>query len=324
MARRGGWRIVLRIEDLDTPRVKLAGGMVVRETIGLLEWLGIDWDAGPIMQSGDASHHREAMERLVAGGHAYPTAMTRTQIAEALARGASAARSIDRGVEAAGDGVADLAQSAPNEGTHEVAFPAALRPAEWFARPLGERVFADDAPTWRFVTPDVPVRFEDVVAGPQQHRPARTVGDFIIWTRREGGAGQAAYQLAVVVDDARQGVTEIVRGDDLLDSTARQVLLADALGVWRERPRFVHVPLVRGTDGRRLAKRHGDTRLDWYRSKGTTAERVIGLIAFWSGVTARRELMSGAEFLARFEVDKLPKGSVVFGPEDDAWLLARA
>lgn len=326
MARRAGWRIVLRIEDLDTPRVKLAGGTVVRETIALLEWLGIDWDVGPIMQSADAAHHRNAMERLVAGGHAYPTTMTRTQITEALARGVDVMRASESSSASVAESPAESPQSAPNEGTHEVAFPAALRPAAWFARLASEWAFVDDSPTWRFVTPDASVRFEDEVAGSQEHFPARTVGDFIVWTRRDLALhGQPAYQLAVVVDDARQGVTDIVRGDDLLDSTARQLLLADAFGVWRglERPRFYHLPLVRGDDGRRLAKRHGDTRLDWYRSKGVAAERVIGLIAFWSGVTTRRESMNAAEFRERFEVDKLPEGSVVFGPEDDAWLLAR-
>ena len=326
MARHAGWKIVLRIEDLDTPRVKLAGGTVVRETIALLEWLGINWDDGPIMQSADAVHHRNAMERLVASGRAYPTAMTRTQIGEALARGADAMRASGSISVSAAESQGDSPQSAPNEGTHEVAFPARLRPEAWFALAASERSFGDDAPTWRFVTPDASVRFEDAVAGSQEHFPARTVGDFIIWTRRDAAVlGQPAYQLAVVVDDARQGVTDIVRGDDLLDSTARQLLLADALGMWPgpNRPQFYHLPLVRGMDGRRLAKRHGDTRLDWYRSKGVAAERVIGLIAFWSGVTTRRESMSSAEFRERFEVDKLPKGSVVFGPEDDAWLLAR-
>lgn len=307
MARKQGWRIVLRIEDLDTPRVKLAnrrdGSDVISGTIDLLRWLGINWDEGPILQSQAAPHHRDAMGSLVRSGLAYPIALSRSQLISARSA---------------------HPQSAPNEGTHEVAFPAKLRPHSWFAMPPKARDFDDTEPTWRFVTPpNLAVRFADAVAGPQEHAPGRTVGDFIIWTRRDTMApGQPAYQLAVVVDDARQAVTEIVRGDDLLDSTARQLLVAHALGLWRTLPTFYHLPLVRGQDGRRLAKRHGDSRLDMYRARGVSVEQVIGLIAFWSGLQAIRAPMDVQGFLDAFDLDKLPKESVVFGPEDEAWLQA--
>jgi len=285
IARTQGWRIVLRIEDLDTPRVK-AG--VTELTIDLLTWLGIDWDFGPIIQSGDHAHHRAAIEALAAQRRVYPCARSRTQI--------------------------EAAASAPQEGGHEARYPAQLRPSTIPHR------FTDDQPSWRFVVPDGTVSFVDTFAGPQNVDVATDIGDFIVWTRRDPlRPGQASYQLAVVVDDARQGVTHIVRGDDLLTSAARQRLIADALGCTPP-VTYAHLPLVRGSDGRRLAKRHGDTRLDVYRAAGIPRDRVVGLIAFWCGLPGPRRAWSPAEFRAALTLDRIPRTPVTFTPEDDAWL----
>jgi glutamyl-tRNA synthetase len=283
VARRRGWRIVLRIEDLDTPRNKPgAADQALRD----LEWIGVDWDIGPIVQSADLGPYREAMESLAQRGLAYPSELTRSQV--------------------------ESASSAPQEGGgHEVRFPPELRP-EIRRRPF-------DAPKtgWRVVVPDREVCFEDEFAGAQRHHPSEAIGDFIVWTAR----GHPAYQLAVVVDDARQGVTHVVRGDDLLESAARQILLYEALGEGRP-PRYCHLPLVKGSDGRRLAKRHGDTRVARYRDAGVTCERVVGLMGFWCGVTPTRTPMSPAEFRERFNLDRMPRGPITFAPEDDAWLVA--
>lgn len=282
---------MLRIEDLDTPRVKPG---VIGLTIDLLTWLGIDWDDGPVIQSGECEHHLAAMETLARNGHVYPCDMTRREVDAATS-----------------------AQSAPQEGERENVFPASLRPE------ITGRDFNDDHSAWRFVTPNVDVAFLDVFAGPQQTRPAATIGDFVVWSRRDRQVpGQAAYQLAVVVDDARAGVTHIVRGDDLIDSAARQLLLARALRLSPE-PTYCHLPLVRGQDGKRLAKRHGDTRLDTYRARGVTPERVIGLCAWWCGMTDEPEPMNATRFCERFTLDRVPHGAITFQPEDDAWLLAR-
>ncbi len=284
LARRRGWRIVLRVEDLDTPRNKPgATDQALRD----LEWLGIDWDEGPIVQSHDADHHRAAMERLARRGLVYPCELTRAQV--------------------------EASASAPQEGVgREVRFPPELRPE------VGAREF--DAPNtgWRFVTPSRAVEFDDEFAGPQSHRPGDVIGDFIVWTVR----GQAAYQLAVVVDDARQGVTHVVRGDDLLESAARQVLLYEALEAGPA-PRYCHLPLVKGEDGRRLAKRHGDTRVARYRDAGVERERLVGLAAWWCGVESSRRAVSPGEFVERFRLDRMSHSPVVFGPEDDAWLFGR-
>ena len=155
----------------------------------------------------------------------------------------------------------------------------------------------------------------DRVAGERAFRPCDIVGDFVIWTKRD----LPAYQLAVVVDDARQGVTDIVRGDDLFESAARQRLIIEGLGL-SHTPDYYHLPLVRGEDGKRLAKRHGDTRVDTYLNGGVRPERLIGLLAAWSGVPGERRAMSAAEFCAGFDLAALPRYDVIFRPGDDAWL----
>jgi glutamyl-tRNA synthetase len=277
LARRRGWRILLRIEDLDGPRVKPEAVDGVRRT---LEWLGIDWDEGPVVQSDDLAPYRAAMERLAEAGFAFPCALTRGEIAAAA--------------------------SAPQEGSHELVYPSSLRPESW------ERRFSHAETNWRFLAAEGSIAFEDAFAGPQSFELSKTIGDFIVWTKRGG----PAYQLAVVVDDHRQGITEVVRGDDLLESGARQLALYRALGLTPE-PRHWHLPLVVGPDGKRLAKRHGDARLDALRAAGVKAEAVIGVLARWCGIDATGAL-SAAEFRDALDSAKIPRGPLVFRPEENA------
>lgn len=284
LARQNDWRILLRIEDLDTPRVKPG---VIDETIDTLRWLGLDWDQAAPLQSADLGPYRAAMRTLASLGVVYPCELTRAQV--------------------------DAAASAPNEGEHEQRFPPELRPPSFApGRPVP---FDREDTNWRLAVAPGVIAFEDAFAGPQAHDLASSIGDFVLWTRR----GQPSYQLAVVVDDARQGVTEIVRGDDLLNSAARQILLRKLLGLG-EPPRFWHLPLVRGADGRRLAKRHGDTRLAHYRERGVPPERVIGLLAEWSGLPGPRRPMSTKEFCERFDVRTMPRTDIIFSEADDRWL----
>lgn len=282
LARATGWRVILRIEDLDTPRVKPG---VVDATIDTLRWLGLDWDEGPLVQSGDVVPYRHAMARLAAAGLAYPCALTRAEVAAAA--------------------------SAPNEGDQETRFEPSLRPA------VGPTRFDDDATNWRLVVGDGPVNIIDRFRGPVTTEPDRSVGDFVIWTKR----GAPSYQLAVVVDDARQGVTEVVRGDDLLDSAGRQTLLYRALNLG-EPPAYTHLPLVRGTDGKRLAKRREDPRIDHYRALGVPSERVLALLARWSGVDAG-DAVGATDLIGAVRLDTMPRTDCIFGPEDDAWLTER-
>jgi glutamyl-tRNA synthetase len=282
LARKQGWRIVLRIEDLDGPRVK---PQAAQAAIEILRWLGLDWDEGPYFQSADPSPYRSAMASLCRRGLAYPCLLSRAEVEGAL--------------------------SAPQEGSGEVVFPASLRPSHAGS----PRSFDDDAVTWRLLTPAETVVFEDRFAGRQEVRPWAEIGDFVVWTRQ----GVPAYQLAVVVDDHRQGVTQVVRGDDLIPSTGRQILLYRALGLGPV-PAYTHLPLVRGSDGRRLAKRHGDTRLERYRAGGVDPRRVVALLGAWCGMADLGPRLTCGEFRDRLDLCTIPREPVVFTPEDDAWL----
>lgn len=294
LARQRGWEILLRIEDLDGPRIKRDAAA---QAIDDLKWLGIDWDEGPLYQMADLTPYRDALASLAARGLAYPCRCTRTQILAA-------------------------SLSAPHEGDHELRYPGTCRPQSRAATNCppppfaGEGLGEGDDVAWRFLVPNGPIHFTDAFAGPQSHNVQSTVGDFLIATK----GGLPSYQLAVVVDDARQGIEQIVRGDDLLTSTPRQMLLYESLNLGPP-PNYLHLPIVKGPDGRRLAKRHGDTRIAHYRERGVSPERIVGLLAEWCGMGPRKE-MTSREFAERFELEKMPREAVVFGEEDDTWLSA--
>lgn len=284
----------MRIEDLDGPRVKAGASDAALDT---LSWLGMDWDEGPYVQSSDLSPYEDAMRSLASRGLVYPCELSRTEIE------AAASAPQDAGVPDS-----NTAEAAPGG---EARFPPELRPPGFDSA----RSFEDAATNWRFVVPDESVAFEDEFAGPQVRLPWDSIGDFTVWTKR----AQPSYQLAVVVDDIRHGVTHVVRGDDLLDSAARQTLLYRALG-HATPPAWCHLPLVVGTDGRRLAKRHGDTRVSMYRELGVPPERVIGLMAHWCGVPGTLAEMDAAEFVERFNLATMPRERIVFTSEHDRWL----
>jgi len=286
LARQRSWQVLLRIEDLDGPRIKPGAA---EQAIDTLQWLGIDWDQGPIYQSADLTPYAAALAQLANLGAAYPCHCTRSQIAAA-------------------------SLSAPNAGDHDLRYSGACRPAS--PMPLDARHPQFEGMAWRLVTPNERTEFIDQFAAAQCVNVRESVGDFLIATK----AGLPGYQLAVVVDDARQGITHIVRGDDLLPSTHRQIILQEQLQL-DPPPAYFHLPLVVGDDGRRLAKRHGDTRIDYYRNQGAGRERVLGLLAEWCGMGQRRELTI-EEFLADFNLQRLPTEPIVFTQADHAWLLA--
>ena len=283
LARQNGWRIVLRIEDLDTPRTKAGAD---KQAITDLEWLGLDWDDGPFYQAVNLAPYHDALLTLQRKSLLYPCRCTR--------------RDIER------------AASAPHGDDHELRYPGTCRPLS------GGKPGADSAvAAWRLLVPDEPVAFDDQLQGRISCNVQRQVGDFVVATK----AGLPAYQLAVVVDDVRQGVTDVVRGDDLLDSTTRQILLYRYLYPDRALPGWWHLPLVVGPDGRRLAKRHGDTRLSSYREQGVPVQRIVGLLGQWSGIIKSVRPMSIEEFREGFSLKRLVREAVVMRPENHEWLM---
>jgi glutamyl-tRNA synthetase len=290
IARQKGWKIVLRIEDIDGPRIKPGAAQGLIED---LRWLGIDWDEGPLNQLDRRAFYDVALQKLIAGGHAYPCVCSRKEV--------------------------EAAASAPHAEDGSAVYPGTCRGR--FVSIEGAREASGRAPAIRFAAPEGrTIEFDDVFAGHQCFDVARELGDFVI----AKADGTPAYQLAVVVDDAAMGVTDVVRGDDLLDSTPRQMLLYEALGLAARRPIYRHVPLVVGTDGRRLAKRHGDTRLAFYRDQGVSAERVLALLARWSGVQVVGDQATAPELIGRFNLQTLSKAHIIFTAADDAWLRSGA
>lgn len=283
LAKQKGWRIVLRIEDLDGPRIK---GGADRGLIDDLQWLGLDWDKGPIYQSARMEHYADAIDSLAKSGNVYPCVCTRKEI--------------------------EASASAPHPEDGSAVYPGTCR--DRFASVEAARAATGRAPALRFRVPLARIGFEDAIRGRVEYDMA-ALGDFVI----AKGDGTPAYQLAVVVDDAAMGITDIVRGDDLLDSTPRQVLIYNALG-WAARiPSYWHLPLVIGLDGRRLAKRHGDTRLAYYREQGVSADRLLALLARWCGIESAGAI-TARELIDRFDLRDLPRSPITFTDDDDRWL----
>jgi glutamyl-tRNA synthetase len=265
-ARAAAGALLLRIEDVDGPRV-VAGAE--QGIVDDLRWLGLDWDegpdcggpVGPYRQSQRSRRYDAALRRLEQDGRLFRCTCTRAEVA--------------------------LSSSAPH-GDLGPRYPGTCR--QGVAHPRR-------AHSLRFRM-DQGEAFEDRLYGVQ---PASLGDDFIV----HRSDGLYAYQLAVVVDDIAMGITEVVRGADLLSSTPRQIALYRALGA--EPPAFLHVPLLLGEDGERLAKRHGATAIADYRAAGAQPEQLIGALAASLGLGRPGELLRPADLLPRYDRARLPR-----------------
>lgn len=260
-------KIVLRIEDLDAERSKPHFIDAVQRDF---EQLGLTWDEGPYFQHDRTEAYRAAFEELDARGLTYPCFCTR----------------------------ADLhAASAPHRGEKPV-YPGTCRGLS--ASECAARAAAGRTPAERLIVPGENVAFTDLVQGTYAQNLARDCGDFLV--RRSDGA--FAYQLAVVVDDAAQGVNSVVRGVDLLCSTPQQLYLQTLLGL--PHPDYAHVPLVVGERDRRLSKRDRDAALDALLARFKTPAGVIGHIAGLTGLAPTGEPATPDELLRTFDAGALP------------------
>ena len=270
-ARSQGGRMVLRIEDLDE---RTRSGPWSDLLIEDLQWLGLDWDEGPFYQHNREDRYREALDRLVADGLTYPCFCTRAELHAASAPHAS-------------DGTPIYAGTCRALSAREVAERSRVRPPA-----VRLRVPAADDPAGT-------IEFTDRAYGPRCEVLARDCGDFLV--RRSDGV--YAYQLAVVVDDAEMGVTEVVRGCDLLGSSARQMYLQNLLGL--SHPVYAHVPLVMAPGGRRLSKRDQDCGMDALRERFRTPERLLGFLAHAAGIAPDATPRSAADLVFLFSWDSI-------------------
>jgi glutamyl-tRNA synthetase len=285
-ARAAAGAFILRIEDIDRPRV-VAGSEA--RILDDLRWLGLDWDegpdiggpAGPYTQSERSGFYLEALERLAARGHLFACYCSRAEVARAA--------------------------TAPHgPGDDGPRYPGTCRTLTQAQRAAHEK--AGRRPALRLRAEPQDIALDDQIAGRIHQDVAAAVGDFIL--RRADGL--FAYQLAVVVDDLAMDIAEIVRGDDLLGSTPRQLLLRALLAPEARPLHFAHLPLILGPDGKRLSKRHGAISVRAFRSAGFTAERLVGRLAASLGLCPPDTALRPADLLADFSFTKLARTPTVW------------
>ena len=265
----GHGEMVLRIEDLDPDRCRPEYAEVLKED---LRWLGLSWDREQTKQSLRTAAYEEVFEMLREKGMVYPCYCTRTEL---------------------------HAASAPHASDGRVLYAGTCRTLT-----DTERAQKTKAPAWRLTMPAREIAFTDGLQGPYQEDLAADCGDIII--RRADGV--YAYQLAVVTDDAEGGITQVVRGMDLLSSTPRQLYLYELLG--KTPPAFYHVPLLVAPDGRRLSKREKDLDMGALR-QSYTAEALLGHIAYLAGVIDKDAPVSAAELATVFDWKNVKKDPIV-------------
>lgn len=283
-ARQTGGVFVLRIEDTDRDR---SSDEMTQAILDGMQWLGLDWDEGPYHQADNTAQHRDDVERLLAAGAAYRCFCTPEQLAERR--------------EAAGEAQAEYYR-------YDRACLAIDRDE------AARRSAAGEPHTVRFLVPDGETRWDDLVHGHTGWKHD-DIEDFIV-LRTDG---TPVYNLAVVSDDVAMCITHVLRGDDHLANTPKQILLYRALGA--PVPRFGHLPMILGADGKRLSKRHGATAVGEYAGQGILPAALVNFLALlgWNPGD-EQEVMDASELVARFSIERINKKSAVFDPEKLAWM----
>ena len=261
--------LVLRMEDLDTQRTSADFAAVLRDD---LRWLGLDWDVETPPQSQRSDVYDRYFEKMADMGLLYPCYCTRSQLHSVNAPHLSDGTYVYAGT------CRDLTEA--------------------------QRAAFDRKPAWRVKVPDKVWRIRDHVQGDYSLNLATDCGDMVV--RRADGV--YVYQLAVTVDDGEAGVTEVVRGMDLLSSAPRQMYLQELLGF--DHPSYGHVPMLLAPDGRRLSKRDKDLDLGVLRQH-ITPEALIGTLAYAAGLTEKNEAISARELASIFSWEKL-KGDAIY------------
>jgi glutamyl-tRNA synthetase len=282
-ARRHGGDFLLRVEDTDKAR---STDESTRAIFDGLSWLGLDWDEEVVFQGANLERHQRDARALLAAGHAYHDFTTADELArqrsDAEARGAT--------------------------------FVFDRRTAELPADELARRLERGDPYTIRFRVPDGETTWDDLVHGPITF-PNKDVDDFIILR----SDGTPIYNLAVVSDDIAMGITLVMRGDDHISNTPKQILLYQALGA--PLPQFAHLPMILGTDGKKLSKRHGATAVGDYEHLGILPGAMRNFLALlgWSP-GEDREVLTMEELVALFSAGGLLRKASVFDPRKLEWM----
>jgi len=280
-ARRHGGAFVLRIEDTDLERSTQESVDAILES---LKWLGIDWDEGPYFQMQRLARYKEVAEQLIAAGHAYYDYMTREEL-ELLRK-----QQIERGEKPRYDG--------------------RWRPE----RAKGKTPPPNVPPVIRFRTPEEgEIGWNDLVKGPISFPNAEL--DDLVLLRADG---VPTYNFGVVVDDVDMDMTHVIRGDDHVNNTPRQIHIFEALK--KPLPRFAHVPMILGADGERLSKRHGAVSVLQYRDEGYLPEALLNYLARLGWSHGDEEIFSREQFVEWFDLEHVSRSAAQFNPEKLAWL----
>jgi glutamyl-tRNA synthetase len=295
----GEW--VLRIEDLDPQRSKKDYALQLMDD---LQWLDLPWDGEPVWQSQRGGIYEEYLQRLTDMGLTYPCYCTRADIMATQAPHETDGRVVYKGTCRPNTPSPSTAQTVPLRQGNERSGGGGLQPAH------SSQLTVNLSPltaTTRLIVPDFTIPFTDGHYGKHDINLAEHCGDYII--RRKDGAW--AYQLAVVVDDALMGVTEIVRGRDLLLSSPQQIHLRELLFPSPLTVNFLHHPLLCNAEGQRLCKRDKSMDLGYLRDKGTTPQEIIGLLAHYAGLIEQPYSTSPEELPTLFSWDKVPTEDII-------------